>query len=72
MWKFDLISCLIKQVQADKTENQATRIMLLLWSQKGAWFSTLGRRLNGFLGLSLKDRTILYLAILLDSTVSVG
>ena len=27
---------------------------------------------NGFLGLSLNDRTILFLVILLDKTVSVG
>ena len=33
---------------------------------------TLGRRLNSFLGLSLNDRTILFLVILLDKTVSVG
>ena len=32
----------------------------------------LGRRLNGFLGLSLNDGTILFLVILLDKTVSVG
>ena len=31
-----------------------------------------GRRLNGFLALSLNDRTILFLVILLDKTVSVG
>ena len=31
-----------------------------------------GRRLNGFLGLSLNDRTIVFLVILLDKTVSVG
>ena len=31
-----------------------------------------GRRPNGFLGLSLNDRTILFLAVLLDKTVSVG
>ena len=31
-----------------------------------------GRRLNGFLGLSLNDRTILFLVMLLDKTVSVG
>ena len=31
-----------------------------------------GRRLNGFLGLSLNDRTILFLGIVLDKTVSVG
>ena len=30
-----------------------------------------GRRLNGFLGLSLNDRTILFLVILLDKIVSV-
>ena len=30
-----------------------------------------GRRPNGFLGLSLNDRTILFLLILLDKTVSV-
>ena len=30
------------------------------------------RRVNGFLGLSLNDRTILYVGILLDKTVSVG
>ena len=29
------------------------------------------RRPNGFLGLSLKDRTILFLLIFLDKTVSV-
>ena len=29
----------------------------------------LGRRLNGFLGLSLNDRTILFLVIVLDRTV---
>ena len=34
--------------------------------------STLSRRLNGFLGLSLNDKTILFLVILLDKTVSVG
>ena len=33
---------------------------------------SLGRRPNGFLGLSLKDRTVLFLVILLDKTVSVG
>ena len=32
----------------------------------------LGRRPNGFLGLSLNDRTIIFLVILLDKTVSVG
>ena len=31
-----------------------------------------GRRPNGFLGLSLNDRTILFLAILLDKKVSVA
>ena len=31
-----------------------------------------GRCPNGFLGLSLKDRTIRFLVILLDETVSVG
>ena len=31
----------------------------------------IGRHLNGFLGLSLNDRTILFLGILLDKTVSV-
>ena len=31
-----------------------------------------GRRLNGFLGLSLNDGTIPFLVILLDKTVSVG
>ena len=31
-----------------------------------------GRRLNGFLGLSLHDRALLFLVILLDKTVSVG
>ena len=31
-----------------------------------------GRRLNGFLGLSLNDRTILFLILLLDKTVLVG
>ena len=31
-----------------------------------------GRRLNGFLGLSLNDVTILFLGILWDKTVSVG
>ena len=30
---------------------------------------TTGRRPNGFLGLSLNDRTILFLLILLDKTV---
>ena len=33
---------------------------------------TIGRRPNGFLGLSYNDRTILFLVILLDKTVSVG
>ena len=33
---------------------------------------TLGRLPNRFLGLSLSDRTILFLVILLDKTVSVG
>ena len=32
----------------------------------------LGRRLNVFVGLSLNDRTILFLVILVDKTVSVG
>ena len=31
-----------------------------------------GRRPNGFLGLSLNDGTILFLVISLDKTVSVG
>ena len=35
-------------------------------------FQTVGRRPNGFLGLSLNDRTILFLVILLDKTVSGG
>ena len=35
-------------------------------------FETGGRRPNGFLGLSLNDRTILFLEISLDKTVSVG
>ena len=35
-------------------------------------YIAVGRSLNGFLGLSLNDRTILLLAILLDKTVSVG
>ena len=34
-------------------------------------FKSKGRRLNGFLGLSLNDRTIHFLAISLDKTVSV-
>ena len=34
--------------------------------------SSSGRRLNGFLGLSLNDRTILFIVILLDKTVSIG
>ena len=33
---------------------------------------TLGRRLNGFQGISLNDRTILFLVILLDKAVSVN
>ena len=33
---------------------------------------SLGRRHNGVLGLSLNDRTILFLLTLLDKTVSVG
>ena len=32
----------------------------------------LGRRLNGFLGLSLNDRNFQFLVMLLDKTVSVG
>ena len=32
---------------------------------------SIGRRLNGFLGQSLNDRTIQFLVILLDKTVSV-
>ena len=32
---------------------------------------SLGRRLNGFLGVSLNDRDILFLVISLDKTVSV-
>ena len=46
---------------------------------RGIWFwgegkegKFRGRRPNGFLGLSLNDRTILFLVILLDKTVSVG
>ena len=31
-----------------------------------------GHRLNGFLGLSLNDRTVLFLLIILDKTVSDG
>ena len=31
-----------------------------------------GRRLNGSLGLSLNDRTITFLVVLVDKTVSVG
>ena len=33
---------------------------------------TRGRRPNGFVGLSLIDRTVLFLVILLDKTVSDG
>ena len=42
----------------------------LSYSQTRAVFAR--RRLNGFLGLSLNDRTILFQVILLDKTVSVG
>ena len=31
-----------------------------------------GRRPNGFLGVSLNDRTFIFLVIILDKTVSVG
>ena len=44
--------------------NESTRL-------RGGGASHKGRRLKGFLGLSLDDRTILFLAILLDKTVSV-
>ena len=50
----------------------------IFWRASSSRFRTLrrrptaGRRLNGFLGLSLKERTILFLVILLDKTVSVG
>ena len=43
---------------------------ILLSNKSG--LRTIGRRLNGFLGLSLNDRTILFQVILLDKTVSVG
>ena len=39
---------------------------------RGRGGETEGGRLNGVLGLSLNDRTIPFLAILLDKTVSVG
>ena len=41
-----------------------------VWTDYGS--QSRGRRLNGFVGLSLDDRTILFLVILLDKTVSVG
>ena len=41
------------------------------WIQRNA-HSRADRRLDGFLGLSLNGRTILFLVILLDKTVSVG
>ena len=34
--------------------------------------AAIGRHLNGFLWLSLKDRTILFLKIFLDKIISVG
>ena len=50
----------------------------LLWNKQGTkHFYTMyeasyeGRRLNGFQGRSMNDRTILFLVILLDKTVSV-
>ena len=36
---------------------------------KGSREGAVGRRLNGFLGLSLNDRTLQFLAVLLDKTV---
>ena len=33
---------------------------------------TIGRRLNGFLGRPMNNRTIIFLVIFLDKTVSVG
>ena len=46
-----------------------TRFSVQIWR---ACHAGKGRRLNGLLGLSLSDRTILFLEILLDKTVSVG
>ena len=44
----------------------------LLCGSRNGNSGTVGRRPNTFLGLSLTDRTILFLVILVDKTVSVG
>ena len=46
------------------------QIVHIRWSLIGRL--PLGRRLNAFLGLSLNDRTLLFLVILFDKTVSVS
>ena len=43
----------------------------LLCGSRNGNSGTVGRRPNTFLGLSLTDRTILFLVILVDKTVSV-
>ena len=55
-----------RKVRREKEEGRIAPFLLKVQEQ------TEGRRLNGFLGLSLNDGTILFLAILLDETVSVG
>ena len=54
------------------TLGQTVMALLTILKEKGACIVTKGHRPNGFLGLSLINRAILFLVILLDKTVSVG
>ena len=57
-----------RQVLADRDRLGFVRSALLYLTLP----HIIGRRLHGFLGLSLNDRTIISLVILLDKTVSEG
>ena len=60
-------------LRTDKPRHESVKAnSVIAMPEYVSYLPCLGRRPNGFLGLSLKDRTILFLEILLDKTVSVG
>ena len=67
-----------RQVQAGNScirpsSTASPAAMIIEWRTEWILFRPfIGRRPNGFLGLSLNDGTILFRVILLDKTVSVG
>ena len=63
---------LLTQKNDQRAELIFTTLLLSSTESASGRVAVLGRRLNGFLELSLNDRTILFLVMLLDKTVSVG